>query len=1105
MQEYGSDGSSKPGENRGGKADNGKITQNQAEGYQAQPHQYSLMSQKSFSCPGKEPEQNTGNYFRTAPGAYETSSSSNQYHNPRYNNPSVPPTFSSPPNSPLVGLVFDPASSNYSGPGIMTDRLNSDRRSLSSWSISNQEPIGTGAKKKIVKSQDKKSIYNADLRYNERYKDNRTESDRKRKQDITFASESTSSLDYFLEGERMVSELCNIPDSNVRNDSSGSSKQNIKSNNQEVEKNNRCGSSDVLLTAIDKIVIHDQIPNQIVQLAIEACTDAENIAIAHHNRPCFKNIHSICAKTRSNVQKPDSAVANLHSQGIPWVIKNFIFSFVRILDGWKGVKELLSEKHDTFSRIENKYYSPNIRECFVQWQAVTKEMLTHIYKTFKCLDHGFTMEQKSFTHNYYATNSAAPRHQNQNKFQPPKQHISTPRPVNVPHQLYNAIQPPWIQNQNQIVSQTFNEVPWPAARTGVSYKKFPVVPPPNSHSFCPLSDQTEMDTRTQFKCDPCNIRETKPRQSWTITNMPDFRVLESMCYADQRDLYNTLKHKMDAELGKAPGQPFLGNIPGDVMQQRKDLDLKSKMIPLSHVEKTLIPSMASTNDLRGCYVQKNNSCGDTKEEADFFAAWGQMVQKEPNELITHHSHNMQIPSNVVIPNNISGPVQFIDPENDEFHEMTKVYMKPGSYKVPIKPADPITSFGVGNPQDVTFDNCLDDNNAALKMKLPFAPVTLAPQPKYNMESWPCLIARRNDDISNDDQKMLPRTVLPGLDLRTVEALDVLSALTSDRAWEAAKQSVPKFVDLLQEDSKSDTARLYDALRLSVSEEYINDFKESKIKVEHNEPWSSELHANNLVLKSLPDLWDADKLNSTQSECAVQSSPKNDTTKVQEHELKSFDGNESAELPVNKNAESKENIRCPSYDHTGNCIRDENQKKSSGKSKVAVSGMWYHPKKKKPISNSIVKKFEIILKKFSQINEATFIQHDMDIKVAPRFYEVVKYPMCLHDISTKLKNSSYTDYDQVVQDFRRIFNNVRMYLKTYPDTTMKKNVNKLSAEFEKMLNDEFQTKTECKSKSQEPMEAIEHRKIEKDNNSKSLEQSKDNVNNKKDLKSGDTKK
>lgn len=836
----------------------------------------------------------------------------------------------------------------------------SGERRPQSWS--SQEPIGTGAKKKIVKSQEKRSAY-ADPRYHDKYKDNDTD----RKKDRNLTSESTSSLDFFAEGERMVSELCNIPDPRTE-----SNKQNHKLMNQEDEKNkpSTSNSAEILLNVLDKIVIHDQIPNQIVQLAIEACTDAENIAIAHHNRPCFKNIHSICAKTRSNVQKPDSAVANLHSQGIPWVIKNFIFSFVRILDGWKGVKELLSEKHDTFSRIENKYYSPNIRDCFVQWQAVTKEMLTHIYKTFKCLDHGFTMEQKSFTHNYYATNSAAPRHQGQNKFQTAKAHVSTPRPVNASPQPFNAVQPPWVQNQTPSATHSFNEVPWPV-RSGVAYKKFPVVPPSNSHNFYPLSEQNDLEAyqKSHYKCDPCSVREAKPRQSWTITNVPDFRALENMCHADQRELYTQLKHKMDAELGKAPGQPIMGNIPCDLLQ-RRDMELKAKMIPLSHVEKSLIPSMATAAEIRG-YVQKNNSCGDTKEEADFFAAWGQMVQKEP-EFIAHQGHSVSIPSNVVITNNISGPVQFIDTENDEYHEMSKVYMKPGSYKVPIKPSDPISPFIQGASPDVVYDDVVADD---LKIKAPFPSVTLAPQPKYNLESWPCLVPRRSEDAFGDEPKIMPRQAFPCLDMRPIDTFDLFSALTSDRAWEAAKQSAPKLLDFLHDGSKSDTARLYDALGLSTADELTEDFKNMKLEME-NSDWPSGLTANHFLSKDLTNFWNQsmnkdDYMPKDQSVFAEGNKPRQDS------ENKSLD-EDPTETHDTKTEDVKE-TRCPNFDHSGNYVKDENQKKIN-KSKVTTSGMWYHPKKKKPLQINTVKKFEDIIFNLCQMNEATFIQHDMDIRV-----------------------------------------------------------------------------------------------------------------------------
>ena len=57
----------------------------------------------------------------------------------------------------------------------------------------------------------------------------------------------------------------------------------------------------------------------------------------------------------------------------------------------------------------------------------------------------------------------------------------------------------------------------------------------------------------------------------------------------------------------------------------------------------------------------------------------------------------------------------------------------------------------------------------------------------------------------------------------------------------------------------------------------------------------------------------------------------------------------------------------------------------------------------------------------------------------------------------------------------------LYLQSCPDPTMKKNVNKISNEFEKMLNEEFQTKWESKSKSQDVVESQSgnNKKDEKD--------------------------
>lgn len=581
------------------------------------------------------------------------------------------------------------------------------------------------------------------------------------------------------------------------------------------------------------------------------------------------------------------------------------------------------------------------------------------------------MEQKSFTHNYYATNSAAPRHQTQNKFQPAKPQISTPRHVNISPQPFNAIQPPWVQNQSQVSSQSFNEVPWPN-RSTVVYKKNPLAS--SSSSMYHLNDLSEVDVyhKTQYNNDVCSARESKPRQSWTITNAPDFRAIEGVCH-DQREMYPQLKHKLDAELGKSPGHPLLGNMHADLLQ-RRDMELKAKMIPLSHVEKSLIPSMAAATDIRGCFVQKNNSCGDTKEEADFFAAWGQMMQKEPSDL-THHSHNIQIPTNVTIPSNISGPVQLIDPDNDEYHEMSKVYMKPGSYKVPIKPADSVAPFLQNNSQDVANETLAVEDIVTSKIQIPFPSITLAPQPKYNVESWPCLLSRRAEDIFSEDHKLFRNQGMSYLDLTTGEAIDLLSSMTSDRAWEAAKQSAPKLMDFIHEGSKSNTARLYDALGLCTNDDYSEKLKQPKPEIDNNSKWSNCLSTNIFNSNEVNNLWN--QSNPEKVESKDQPSISYEIAKSLDESCKSEDIEDQIDL---KKEDVNGNPRCSSFDQSGNYVRDDKQKNSSGKSKVAVSGTWYHPKKKKPLPANTVKKFDNIISNLSETGEAAFIQHDMDIKM-----------------------------------------------------------------------------------------------------------------------------
>lgn len=136
----------------------------------------------------------------------------------------------------------------------------------------------------------------------------------------------------------------------------------------------------------------DSISKQIFKLAIDACTAGERIGIENQRRFCLKNIQILCSKTKEHLK--NSEVTKAHIQDTQLMIKNYIFSFIRILDGWKCLEEVLREKHDAYGTIENEYYSPSIRDTFSEWQSSTKYLLQQVYDTFQTLDKNTQGEKK---------------------------------------------------------------------------------------------------------------------------------------------------------------------------------------------------------------------------------------------------------------------------------------------------------------------------------------------------------------------------------------------------------------------------------------------------------------------------------------------------------------------------------------------------------------------------------------------------------------------------------------------------------------------------------------------------------------------------------------
>ncbi|KAF5270649.1 hypothetical protein FQA39_LY01387 [Lamprigera yunnana] len=115
------------------------------------------------------------------------------------------------------------------------------------------------------------------------------------------------------------------------------------------------------------------------------CMIGETIAKRNEQRPCFKNIQNLCNRTRSEVMKPNITVSNIHSQGLPWATKDFIFAFVRAINCWCILRGYLESKDGNLGKIE-KVISDDFRVCYANWEKCTKQLTHYLIQTFHNLD-----------------------------------------------------------------------------------------------------------------------------------------------------------------------------------------------------------------------------------------------------------------------------------------------------------------------------------------------------------------------------------------------------------------------------------------------------------------------------------------------------------------------------------------------------------------------------------------------------------------------------------------------------------------------------------------------------------------------------------------------
>lgn len=120
---------------------------------------------------------------------------------------------------------------------------------------------------------------------------------------------------------------------------------------------------------------------QFKNLVIKGCESAERLAYFHRNRPCFKKINCLCARLKQDVDRADSVLANINSQGVPWAVKDFIFVFTRIVSAWNIIKDYVYNNSEGMNNVKSAI-SDGLIGSFLKWQEVTCEFVEDLMKSF---------------------------------------------------------------------------------------------------------------------------------------------------------------------------------------------------------------------------------------------------------------------------------------------------------------------------------------------------------------------------------------------------------------------------------------------------------------------------------------------------------------------------------------------------------------------------------------------------------------------------------------------------------------------------------------------------------------------------------------------------
>ncbi|XP_052864534.1 protein mitoshell [Anopheles cruzii] len=126
--------------------------------------------------------------------------------------------------------------------------------------------------------------------------------------------------------------------------------------------------------------------NQMISLALRGCKTVDSFIGHFQKRPCFKKIDSLCARLQQDLVKNDNVLSNINSQGLAWVLKDFVFVFIRIMGAWLIVKGYAVSQPSVLMYVRRELCS-KFPAALNQWHKATRELVESLITSFTNLSH----------------------------------------------------------------------------------------------------------------------------------------------------------------------------------------------------------------------------------------------------------------------------------------------------------------------------------------------------------------------------------------------------------------------------------------------------------------------------------------------------------------------------------------------------------------------------------------------------------------------------------------------------------------------------------------------------------------------------------------------